>query len=121
MARRDGKLPDLCRRPRQRRTMSATPRPAPLSYAVAVVSGFVATLVRLAFCDLLPEPAPYATSVLVAFFTGWYGVLRPALLCLALSAVAATVFIRPLGTPNSENADEWVALLVFFLLCGVAI
>ncbi|HKB37562.1 MAG TPA: GAF domain-containing protein [Gemmataceae bacterium] len=101
--------------------MSATPRPAPLSYAVAVVSVLVATLVRLAFGDLLPERAPYATFVLAVFFTVWYGGLRPALLCLALSAVAATVFIRPLGTPISENVDDWVTLLLFFLVCGVAI
>src|SRR5262249_60073584 len=118
MARRDGKLPDLRRLPRQRRTMSATPRPAPLSYAVAVVSVLVATLVRLAFGDLLPDRAPYATFVLAVFFTVWYGGLRPPLLFLALRAVAAAVFLFPLRAPLHQKVDDLVTLLLFFLFFG---
>jgi two-component system cell cycle sensor histidine kinase/response regulator CckA len=82
-------------------------------YGCAVISVALAVWGRLLFDPLMGTQLPFVTIFLAVLVTAWYGGLRPALVAVALGAVASDFFLlRPRGT-LSLGFDEGIALAAF--------
>ncbi len=63
-----------------------------LSYAVAILSVALATVLRLMLAPILENQAPFITYIIAVALIAWYGGLGPALVAAALGAVAGGYF-----------------------------
>src|SRR5215208_414654 len=63
-----------------------------LSYAVAIASVVLATVLRLMFAPVLQAQAPFITYITAVALIAWYAGFGPALVAAALGAIASGYF-----------------------------
>jgi PAS domain S-box-containing protein len=93
------------------------------AYGIAVLATAAATLLRIAVAPLVGDGAPFLTFFVAMLFVVWYCGLRPALLCIALSAVAGVYFFVSSATTSlflhSDRADR--VTVAGFILVSIAV
>ncbi len=102
--------------------MLKAPRSPVWCYSFAVASVFAATLLRLSLNPALgPSNVPYITYFLAVIITAWACGLRPALLSVGLSAIAAAYLFLPPNYSLALTQAEHLLSLFIFLIVGSAI
>jgi PAS domain S-box-containing protein len=100
-----------------------------MHYGLAVLSVSIALLIRVPLLDQLGGRSPYLTFFPAVVITAYYGGLRPALVCSALSGVIGTFFRMesrywsplppaPLGDTQRVISDG-IACVLFVATCVV--
>lgn len=84
-----------------------------LRYGCAVASVAVAIWLRFRLDPIVGDPFPFATVFLAVLATAWYGGLWPALVAVALGAVASDFFLfEPRGT-SAFDPNERFGLAIY--------
>jgi PAS domain S-box-containing protein len=100
----------------------ATQRPGWLTYGSAVTAVAAATLLRLAMTPLVGSTAvPFVLYFPVVLFVAWYGGLRPGVLSIVISAIAAWSYFTPAKPTSAGRVELLIFVVVGFgmaLLCN---
>jgi PAS domain S-box-containing protein len=99
------------------------PRSTWARYSLAVSTVVGAVALRIAFTPTIgPTALPFITFFPAVALSAWYGRLKPAVLCLLLSALAADwFFLEPLHSLRGTSAFNALALAAFVFSSGIIV
>ena len=85
-------------------------------YSVAIGLVIVATVLRLAFLQMLGMHVAFITFYPIVMLAALYGRLGPGLVATVLSAVLASYFwIEPAGSLFASTLADWVSIAIFLM------
>ncbi len=87
-------------------------------YGVALVAVGTAAAARVAFLGILGARVPYLTFFPAVMVAALYGGLPAGLFATALSAVAASYWMEPVGSSAIHQFADWLAMAVYVASCG---